>query len=355
MVTVLGGGIAGTALAGALAGSGRPVTVYEQRRSEGGGAFLILDGRGHSGLVELGVPEQDLHAASYPLEELRYTPDDGVTRRRPSEGHRFWLRSDLMAVLNRWAVGTGADIRYGDPVTEVQIDSGGDTAVRFGDRTVTIPDLVIGADGIDSVARAGIEPHRSTEYAGDVVVYGMTERAVDCPTDPFVLHFDAEAGAGDRPAATLGHIRRPGATSALWFLRITRPPLPAAATGIRPAGEWAETVTTITPGRVRELTANLVAATDQVHISNARNVPLDTAAPPLAPVVLVGDADHAITPAAGVGAREGIEDVVAVYRAIDTGNSPAEAMADRRQAIGAERDRVARRMRGATAPGPAAR
>jgi len=351
MVTVLGGGIAGTASAGALAGSGRPVTVYEQRRGEGGGAFLILDGRGHRGLIELGVPEHDLHTASYALDELRYTPDDGVTRRRPSEGHRFWLRRDLMAVLTRFALEAGAEIRYGDPVLEVRADPAEGTVLRLGGSTVTTRDLVIGADGIDSVARAAIEPNRSTEYAGDVVVYGMTERAVHCPTDPFVLHFDAVSGSGARPAATLGHIWRPAADAALWFLRITRSPLPEAATGIRPVGEWAEAVLTTTPAPVHELTAELVAATAWVHVSNARNVPLGPAAPPTPPVVLVGDADHAITPAAGVGAREGIEDVVAVYRAIAAGESPAEAMSVRRRAITEERDRVARRMRSTAAAG----
>ncbi|MEU1981694.1 hypothetical protein [Nocardia sp. NPDC019395] len=355
MVTVLGSGIAGTALAGALAGSGRPVTVYEQRSGGGGGAFLILDGRGHRGLLELGVPEDDLHAASYPVDELRYTPDDGVTRRRPNEGHRFWLRRDLMAVLNRWAVESGAEIRYGDPVSEVRVDPAGGTTLRLGDDTVTTRELVIGADGIDSVARAGIEPGRTTEYAGDVVVYGMTDRAVDCPTDPFVLHFDAAAGSGTRRAATVGHIWRPGATAALWFLRITREPLPGAETGILPVAGWADTVVAAAPGSVRELTAELVAATDQVHVSNARNVPLGSAAAPAPPVVLVGDADHAITPAAGVGAREGIEDVVAVYGAIAAGESPAEAMSARRRAITEERDRVARRMRAAATSGTAAR
>ncbi|MGW0002336.1 FAD-dependent oxidoreductase [Nocardia grenadensis] len=347
MITILGSGIAGTALAGALSRAGRPVTVYEQRDGGGGGAFLILDGRGHRGLVSLGVPEDELHAASYPLSELRYTPDDGVTRRRPSEGHRFWLRRDLIAVLKRFAVHAGAEIGYGSPVTEVSIDAAtGHTTLRIGDHTVTARDLVIGADGIDSVARAGTEPGRTPEYAGDVVVYGMTATPVECPTDPFVLHFHAESGAGTRPAATFGHIWRPGADSALWFLRIERDALPIAETGIVPVRRWVETVVEAAPRAVRELTATLVAVTEQVHVSNARNVALATAAVPVAPVILVGDADHAITPAAGVGAREGIEDVEAVHHAIVAGGSPAEAMIARRRTITEERDRVARRMRG---------
>lgn len=348
MVTVLGSGIAGTALAGALAAAGRPVTVYEQRTRGDGGAFLVLDGRGHRGLVALGVPEQELHAASYPLDELRYTPDDGVTRRRPSEGHRFWLRSDLMDVLGRFARDAGAEITYGSPVTEVAAE-GASTTIRAGDRSITTRELVIGADGIDSVARAGVEPGRTTEYAGDIVVYGMTERPVECADDPFVLHFHAESGSGSRPETTFGHIRRPGAIAALWFLRIAGEPLPDTETGILPADRWADTVVAATPAPVRELAGQLVAATGAVHVSNARNVPLRTVAEPRLPVVLVGDADHAITPAAGVGAREGIEDVEAVYRAILAGESPAAAMSLRRRAITDERDRVARRMRGAGA------
>lgn len=354
MVTVLGSGIAGTALAGALAAAGRPVTVYEQRTREGGGAFLILDGRGHRGLVALGVPERELHAASYPLDELRYTPGDGVTRTRPSEGHRFWLRSDLMDVLGRFARDAGAEIICGSAVTEVVVEGAG-TAVRVGDRSITTREPVIGADGIDSVARAGIEPGRTPEYAGDVVVYGMTERPVEDAGDPFVLHFHAASGSGNRPETTLGYIWRPGATAALWFLRIAREPLPDTETGILPAGRWADTVVAVTPAPVRELTGRLVAATSVVHVSNARNVPLRVAAEPRLPVVLIGDADHAITPAAGVGAREGIEDAEAVYRAIVADECPAAAMGLRRRAITDERDRVARRMRGASgrsAPSP---
>ncbi|MEU4314377.1 NAD(P)/FAD-dependent oxidoreductase [Nocardia sp. NPDC024068] len=346
MITILGSGIAGTALAGALSRSGRPVTVYEQRNGGGGGAFLILDGRGHRSLVSLGVPEEQLHAVSYPLSELQYTPGDGVTRRRPSEGHRFWLRSELIAVLNRFALDAGAEIDYGSPIEKVAVDAPtGHTTLRIGDRTVTARDLVIGADGIDSVARAGIEPGRTPEYAGDVVIYGMTATPVECPTDPYVLHFHAESASGTRPATTFGHIWRPGADAALWFLRIERDPLPATETGIVPAGRWAGAVTAVAPGSVRELTELLVSATEQVHVSNARNVALATAAAPAAPVILVGDADHAITPAAGVGAREGIEDIEAVHHAIVTGGSPADAMRTRRRAITDERERVARRMR----------
>jgi len=346
MVTIVGSGIAGTALAGALAEAGHSVTVYDQHNGGTGGAFLFLDGRGHRSLIELGVSEEELHAASYPLEELRFTPKDGTPRRQPSAGHRFWLRADLIRVLQRFALDAGVDIRYGSPVTELVVDEhSGVTTFRTGDQMVTTDDLVIGADGIDSAARAGIEPQRSTEYAGDVVVYGMTRTPVECPSDPFVLHFHAEAASAQRCGSTLGYIWRPGAAAALWFLRITREQLADADTGVVAVGEWADSVVAATPTVMRELTATLVDATEHVYVGNARNVPLHNAAAATLPVLLVGDADHAITPAVGFGAREGIEDVEAVYRAIMSGASPAAAMTARRHAMLDERDRAARTVR----------
>lgn len=345
MVTILGSGIAGTALAGALSSAGHSVTVYDQHNGGTGGAFLFLDGRGHRSLVALGVAEEELHAASYPLDELRFTPADGTPRRQPSTGHRFWLRADLIRVLQRFALGAGADIRYGSPVTELAVGDSGVTTFRTGDRMVTTDDLVVGADGIDSAARAGIEPERNTEYAGDVVVYGMTRMPVECPSDPFVLHFHAEAASTQRCGSTLGYIWRPGSAAALWFLRITRDPLPDTDTGVVPVGEWADSVVAAAPSVVRELTATLVDATEHVYVGNARNVPLHNAAAAALPVLLVGDADHAITPAVGFGAREGIEDVEAVYRAIMSGASPAAAMTSRRTVMLDERDRAARTIR----------
>ncbi len=85
----------------------------------------------------------------------------------------------------------------------------------------------------------------------------------------------------------------------------------------------------------------MLSNTETVRVINARNVPLTTARPPSLPVLLCGDADHALTPAAGVGARDAIEDAAALVTAITTGTDPAVAMADRRRQITEERDRIA--------------
>jgi 2-polyprenyl-6-methoxyphenol hydroxylase-like FAD-dependent oxidoreductase len=93
----------------------------------------------------------------------------------------------------------------------------------------------------------------------------------------------------------------------------------------------------------------VLTTTPQVHIHNAHNVPLDDAKPPAAPVILLGDADHAVTPAAGAGARDAIEDVEVIVDAITEGRSPATAMAQRRRLIREQRAQAPRLPAAATA------
>ncbi|MBL1077082.1 FAD-dependent monooxygenase [Nocardia sp. 2] len=345
--TILGGGIAGTALAAALARGGDKVTLYEQRPSgSGGGAFLFMEDRAHTALTALGVDPSALHAASQPIQGLDYTNSVGVHSARMGQGHRFWLRADLITVLRDFLETSGAETRFGTTVTEVRTEA--DTVVLHTADATPLPltdTLVIAADGIDSVARAHLDPARTPVYAGDIVVYGMTTNPLSLPSPAAVLHFYDEI-TPEGKGATLGHVWTP-TTNALWFLRIPRSPLPADDLGLRPLAEWSDTILEAAPAN-RALLETLLAHTDSVHVSNARNVPLDPAAAPTPPLLLIGDADHAITPAAGIGARDALEDAHAIHRALTTAASPAEAMANRRTQIRADRERAQRLIRQST-------
>ncbi|WP_327115893.1 FAD-dependent monooxygenase [Nocardia sp. NBC_01730] len=283
MVTIIGGGIAGTVLAGALASrdtSGR-VSLYEQQpKGPGsGGALLILDGRGHAGLTALGVAERDLHDASHPLTGLSYANSVGRTGQMPSSGHRFWLRRDLMEILTAFAANSGAELHYERPITDVTtVDSRTWTVHRNGETTTIADDLIIAADGIDSVVRSRIEPNRSPEYGGEIVLYGMTTEPLELDTDDSVLHFFAEMGPAG-PVSTLGHIWRPDTNRALWFIRIAREALPPSDIGIQSVDAWADAVLAATPSN-EALVRTFLEHTDIVHVSNARNLPLATAAEP---------------------------------------------------------------------------
>ncbi|WP_378730352.1 FAD-dependent oxidoreductase [Nocardia brasiliensis] len=347
MVTIVGGGIAGSTLAGALARRGHAVTLHERQGNDaGGGAFLFIDGRGHHALTALGVSEPALHEASYPLAGLKYTTSNGQRSEMASRGHRFWLRDDLMRILDDFVARSGADVRYGSQVIEVTV-AHRDCTIRTGTDVTTTDGLLVAADGINSVVRTCLEPDRRAVYAGDVVMYGTTTCGLDLPTDQATLHFFAEAdAAGGMASSTLGHFWHPDDDHVHWFIRLTREALAAADDlGVHPIDKWADTIIRATPSNA-DMVDMFLANTDVVHVSNARNVPLDKATEPTTPALLVGDADHAITPAAGVGAREALEDVHAVFQAITSNSSPAAAMAQRRSEIVAERDRVQRARRG---------
>ncbi|MEU8900507.1 NAD(P)/FAD-dependent oxidoreductase [Nocardia sp. NPDC048505] len=335
MVTVIGGGIAGTVLAGALARHGHPVTVYERQSGAGGGAFLVLDGHAHEVLDRLGVPGADLHAASYPVRELRFHHLPEGRRVADGHGQRLYRRTELMRVLSEFAA--AADIRYDTPVTRLDPETG---ALFSGAREISGPGLVLAADGTDSLARRRLEPERAARYAGQIIVYGTATRPVQLPTEPETMHFDGVPGPGPLPLATFGQ-HWSGATAS-WFVRLTRDPIPQQDNGTHPTARWSDVLRQAAP-RLSDTLDALLAATDQVHVSNTRIVPFADAAPPAAPVILCGDADHAITPAAARGAREAIDDAAALITALTTGADPAAAMARRRVEITAEREQSQRR------------
>jgi salicylate hydroxylase len=334
MVTIIGGGIAGTVLAGALARDGVSVTVYERRAAVGAGAFLVLDGRAHETLAELGVSVADLQAVSHSVDGLAVHEVAGTSRVVPGDGRRMYFRPDLMRVLTGFAAATPADLRYDCLVTDFD-----DGTIRVGDQNVPVDGPLIAADGIDSMVRARLEPERPAAYAHQVVVYGVTNTPVPLPSEKSLLHFQIHRVGNAQPTDAFGHLWND--ETAAWFARITRPAIPVRDIGFHPVDEWVDAVRAVAPD-ISDLVEAMLDDTDTVHVSNARNVPLTNARAPRDDVVLCGDADHAITPAAGVGARDAIQDALALHRTITADTSIADAMTARRNQINDERAQAAR-------------
>lgn len=337
-VTILGGGIAGTVLAAALAQRGIETSAYERdARDARPGQFLILDRRAHESLARLGVPVAELEAVSHPLEALSVAYAGAPERVRPADGHRQYHRANLMRVLNTFADTTPAVRHYGHAVTAVSPDG----ALTIDGTTLTPGGIVLAADGIDSVARAAIEPDRTPVYAGQVVLYGTTSTPIALDTAPDTLHFQGVQGDSPFPAATIGHFWNDAVT--VWFARLTRPAATGEELGVQPVDAWADAIRAAAP-HLTELIDKVLAATPEIAVHNARNVPLETAKPAVGPVILLGDADHAVSPAAGTGAGTAIGDAETLVEAITEGRSAAAAMNDRRAQILEQRAQAMRAM-----------
>lgn len=157
--TVLGGGVAGLAVARALAMRGAAVTLYEQAEALTDlGAGLQISPNGFAVLRALGL-DRALVAAAMPASavEIRNGSDGGLLMQMDLAGLGYHLthRADLIDVLASGAREVGVDIRLNARVDRVMLAEDGPQVV-FADGTRVAAPLLIGADGLHSRLRPAI-------------------------------------------------------------------------------------------------------------------------------------------------------------------------------------------------------
>ena len=162
-VTVLGAGIAGLAVARALALKGAGVTVLEQAPEIGEvGAGLQISPNGARVMQALGLGDA-LAANSVRAEAVELT--DGETggrvlrldlaRDRPGQPFRFVHRADLIACLADGARDAGVTIRLLQKIETVDLGTH-KPRVTTAQGAELESDLLIGADGLHSKLRAAL-------------------------------------------------------------------------------------------------------------------------------------------------------------------------------------------------------
>lgn len=162
-ITVLGAGIAGLAVARALALRGAKVTVLEQAEAvREVGAGLQITPNGATVLAALGLGEA-LAAAGLASQavELRDGPDDALVARldlarlRPGQAWRFVHRADLVGLLLDGAREAGVELRLLQRAERVELSEAGPVLVTAQGAELR-PGLLIGADGLHSVVRRAL-------------------------------------------------------------------------------------------------------------------------------------------------------------------------------------------------------
>ncbi|GAA0617792.1 FAD-dependent monooxygenase [Kutzneria viridogrisea] len=316
-VLVIGGGIAGTAAALALHKAGAEVTVFEAQpvADEDIGAFLTLASNGTWALTQIDCAEP-VHRVGFPLTAMRLTGENGdqlaaAPMGDPANPVRCLRRAELGAALREEAGRRGIDLRHGKRLTGISQDEHGVTA-SFADGSTATGSLLVGADGLNSVVRAGAGRPR---YAGQRVYYGYTTEAAP-PHEPARI----EMIRGSR--SSMGYAVSP-AGQTYWFLRVPAEQLSGAEiAAATPASLREHLLPLVSPDQTPA--ADIVAATgEQLMVTNARDLPEGLRWRD-GRVLLIGDAAHAASPATGQGASMALEDAVVLGKSIrDLGLSSA--------------------------------
>lgn len=197
-ITVLGAGVAGLAVARALAMRGAQVTVLEQAEAITDiGAGLQISPNGMAVLQALalgdGVAAQSVRAAAVVLRDGRDGSDVlrmDLARLRPAQGWQFIHRADLIDTLAKGAREVGVDIRLSQKVVRIDL-SGDHPRAVMADGSIHDAPLMIGADGLHSPMRQAllgrIAPFFTHQIAWRTVI-------PNDPSDPAVAEVHMGAG-----------------------------------------------------------------------------------------------------------------------------------------------------------------
>ena len=162
-VTILGAGVAGLAVARALALRGAAVTVLEQADAiREVGAGLQISPNGAAVLRGLGL-QAKLDAASTRADAVQLIDGptgEGVTRLdlarlRPGHGYHFLHRADLIDLLLNGAKAAGVTLRLLSRAAGIDLSGPAPVVVLEGGERLETP-LLIGADGLHSKVRAAL-------------------------------------------------------------------------------------------------------------------------------------------------------------------------------------------------------
>jgi salicylate hydroxylase len=306
--TVIGGGVAGSASAIALARIGADVTVYEAYSDPAGpvGSYVSLAVNGLRALDALGCLPP-VQAAGFPVARQRMWSGRGRLLGDVARGRRpqdpllsvTLLRADLVTRLRAAARDAGARI-----VTGRRLDGPADGPAADAD-------LIVGADGIWSPTRRTLDPAAPRPaYAGIYSASGTSAALpAGLPADGFNWIF-ARHGV---------FIYLPAPDGTVWWTAQVAAPRPPAD----PAAVDVPALAALFAGEPQA--AAVLRSAVAVRAVNLGHVLKPVTRRQDGRIVLIGDAAHPV--GAGQGASIALEDAVILARHLATAGADAIAAA----------------------------
>jgi 2-polyprenyl-6-methoxyphenol hydroxylase-like FAD-dependent oxidoreductase len=334
---VVGGGVAGPAVALAAARLGLDATVLERRpvADPHEGSWVTVAPNGLDALAVLGVLD-DVRGIGHSSGLNRMYGATGrhlgdVSLGVPLDDGTVALtmkRSALAVLLGEAACRQGADLRLGAEVVSTHDDADGVRAV-LADGTVVEGDLLVAADGVRSPVRRAIDPDApDARYVGLTNFGGITRGTLlgdDLTPRAWHFVFGRRSFFGAHPLPT-GDV--------VWFANVPRPQIGREERASTTEQQWLAWLAGLVADDVGP--ASALVAGGRLELSGDSTFDL-----PHVPTwcrgrtVLVGDAAHAPSPSSGQGAAMALEDAVVLARSVAAHgeDGPAAYEAARRERV----------------------
>src|SRR5438876_443244 len=314
---IIGCGVAGPVVALFLQRAGIDAEIYEARAesTDYGGSFLNMACNGLGVLKTLELDDQ-VSSQGSPIPRMIIWSGKGKRLGEVRNGARAEvgapsiniLRSRLHQVLREGAERRRIKMAFGKKLAGLATGEQGVFAT-FADGTTAEGTFLIGCDGVYSRTRQLINPNApSPHYTGLISTGGFAQHSSFPPT-PDTMHF-----VFGKLAFFGYHISSSG--ELYWFVNFPQKEAPARGDlDMIVSDEWQERMLDLFQGDL-PLISEMIRATDSAIIG----YPIyDISTQPIwhqGPVVLVGDAIHAVSPNAGQGASLAVEDAIVLAKCL---------------------------------------